>query len=159
MHRYSCTTVVFSGSINTPSSAAVQCSNLLYLAPRPLLTHRVRTVAHLYLNWPDYHWLTGYTHPREVLLTDNFYAVRTVGAWGLYTVAPAWPDPLVPDEEQRRRDLFTLMRPTTDPTTRAALLARYHVRWILQVPGRWAPVDGLTPVATGPNGERLFRAG
>jgi hypothetical protein len=138
------------------AGAVVQGSNLLYLAPRSLLTHHVRTVAHLYVNWPDYRWLSAYTSPRDVLLTDNFYAVRTVGAYGVYTIAPAWPDPLVPDEAQRRRDLLTMMRPTTDPATRAALLDRYHVRWILEVPGKWAPVDDLTLMATGPNGERLY---
>ena len=83
--------------------------------------------------------------------------VRTVGAYGLYTVAAAWPDPLLPDEHQRQRDLLTLVRPTTDPATRAALLDRYHVRWILAVPGKWAPVDGRALVATGPDGERLYR--
>jgi hypothetical protein len=136
--------------------AVVQGSNLLYLAPRPLLTHQVRTVAHMYLLWPRYSWLAAYTHPRDVVLTNDFYAVRTVGAYGLYTVAPAWPDPFIADEKQRRADLATLVLPATDPATRADLLARYHVRWILEIPGKWAPVDGRTLVATGPDGQRLY---
>jgi hypothetical protein len=136
--------------------AAVQASNLLYLVPRPLLTPGIRTAAHVYLDWPTYSWLVPYTHPRDVLLTNDFHAVRVVGAYGIYTVAPAWPDPLLDDEAQRRQDLATLVRPTTDRATRAALLARYHVRWILEVPGKWAPVDGRTPVATGPDGQRLY---
>lgn len=137
--------------------AAVQSSNLLYVAPPSLLTHRVHQVAHLYVGWPSYSWLATYTRPREVLLTDEYFASRTVGAYGLYTVSGAWPDPFLKDNAQRRADLATLMDPRTDLATRDALLARYHVRWILQTPGRWAPVDGRTKVATGPRGEGLYR--
>jgi alpha-1,6-mannosyltransferase len=141
------------------AGTVVQGSNLLYLAPPSWLTHRVRTVAHLYVGWPDYAWLTRYARPGDVLLTDDFYACRTVGAYGIYTVAPAWPDPFLPDEAQRRADLLTLERPTTEPAARAALLRRYHVRWILEKPGRYAPVAGLTPVATGPDGMKLYPVG
>ena len=123
-----------------------------------LLTHHVRTVAHLYVDWPSYSWIARYTHPGDVLLTNDFHASRTVGAYGVYTVAPAWPDPLLDDEAQRRADLATMMRPGTDPATRVALFARYHVRWILEVPGHWAPVGGRTAVATGPGGQRLYPA-
>jgi hypothetical protein len=134
----------------------VQGGNLLYLAPPSLLTHRVRSLAHLYVGWPSYSWLARYTRPGDVLLTNDYYASRTVGAYGLYTVAAAWPDPFLKDELPRRTDLATLVRPTTDLDTRAVLLDRYHVRWILAVPGHWAPVDGRTAVATGPNGEKLY---
>jgi hypothetical protein len=131
----------------------VQGSNLLYLAPVP---PRVRTATHMYVDWPTYSWIARYTHPRDVLLTSDFYAVRSVGAYGLYTVAPAWPDPFLPDEAQRRADLLVMLRGSTDPATRAALLRRYHVRWILAMPNRWYPVDGRPLVATGPGGERLY---
>jgi alpha-1,6-mannosyltransferase len=138
------------------AGTVVQGSNLLYLAPPPLVTPRVHRLTHMFVDWPDYAWIAPYTHPRDVLLTNDFYAVRTVGAYGLYTVAPAWPDPLLPDEAQRRRDLLTMYRASTDPAARAALFARYRVRWVLEVPGRWAPVAGRTPVATGPGGEHLY---
>jgi hypothetical protein len=131
----------------------VQGSNLLYLAPVP---PRVRTATHMYVEWPTYSWLARYTRPGDVVLTSDFYAVRDVGAYGLYTVAPAWPDPFLPDEAQRRDDLLVMLRGSTDPATRVALLRRYHVRWILAMPNRWYPVDGRPLVATGPGGEHLY---
>ena len=45
--------------------------------------------------------------------------------------------------------------PATDPTTRTGLLARYHVRWVLEIPGKW-DIESGTPVATGPKGQRLY---
>jgi len=92
-----------------------------------------------------------------VLLTDDYFAVRTVSAYGVRTVAPVWPDPFLPDATQRARDQATLVDPATDPATRAALLARYRVRWVLETPGGWTLPGDRTPVATGPRGQRLYR--
>jgi hypothetical protein len=131
----------------------VQGSNLLYLVPVP---PKVHTATHMYVDWPTYSWIARYTRPGDVLLTSDFYAVRSVGAYGLYTVAPAWPDPFLPDEAQRRSDLLVMLRGSTDAVTRAALFRRYHVRWVLAMPNRWYPVDGRPLVATGPGGERLY---
>ena len=44
--------------------------------------------------------------------------------------------------------------PATDPLRRDALLVKYHVRWVLNVPG--AASGPL--VATGPQGQRLYAA-
>jgi len=136
---------------------AVQAGNLLYLAPGSVLTPQVRRVAHMYVDWPDYSWLPRYVRPGDVVLTpDDYFAIRTVPGYGGRTVAPAWPDPFLPDDAQRRRDLVTMRDPATDPATRAALLARYHVRWVLEVPGRPSIEAGRVPVATGPQGQRLY---
>jgi hypothetical protein len=143
----------------TVLGAAVQSSNLLYVLPPSMLTHTVHTRAHLYIDWQDYAWVQPYTRPGDVLLTNDYMASRTVAAYGIYTVSSGWPDPFLPDEEQRRKDLATLMDPGTDPATRNGLMARYHVKWIIEIPHHWAPVQGLTPVATGPAGQRLYRAG
>jgi alpha-1,6-mannosyltransferase len=132
---------------------AVQAGNLLYLAPPSMLTPRVRHAAHMYVAWPDYSWLPRYVRPGDVVLTpDDYFATRTVPAYGGRTVAPAWPDPFLPDQAQRERDLVTMRDPATDPAARAALLARYHVRWALDLPF----VTGAPPVATGPQGQRLY---
>jgi hypothetical protein len=136
--------------------ALVQASNLLYLAPRTMLTSQVRSVAHPYEDWPDYAWLRSYVKPRDVLLTSDYYASRTVGGYGVYTVV-AWPDPFLDDEVQRKRDLAAMFDARTDPGTREVLLARYHVRFILKIPWEWAPVGGRTLVATGPMGQQLYR--
>jgi hypothetical protein len=134
---------------------AVQAGNLLYLAPRSVLTPGVRHAAHMYVAWPDYAWLSRYVRPGEVVLTpDDYFAIRTVPAYGARTVAPAWPDPFLPDEAQRERDLAAMRDPATDPLRRDALLAHYHVRWVLNVSG--VPTGPL--VATGPQGQRLYAA-
>jgi hypothetical protein len=135
----------------------VQGANLLYLAPRSMLPPAVRQAAGMYVDWPDYSWLGRYVKPGEVVLTDDYFAVRTVPAYGARTVTPAWPDPFLADEAQRRRDLAVMINPRTDPATRAALLSRYRVRWVLEIPGRWSIDDGRTPVATGPRGQRLYQ--
>jgi len=136
---------------------AVQAGNLLYLAPQSMLTPGVRSAAHMYVNWPDYSWLRRYVRPGEVVLTpDDYFAIRTVPAYGGRTVAPAWPDPFLPDEAQRERDLVTMRDPATDPATRSALLARYHVRWVLELPGKPTVESGRVPIAIGPRGQRLY---
>ncbi len=136
---------------------ATQAGNLLFLAPDRVLTPRVRATARMYVLWPDYSWLASYVHPGEVLLTDDYFAVRTVAGYGVRTVAPVWPDPFLPDEAQRQRDQARMVDPATDPATRAALLDRYHVTWVLEVPGGWTLPTDRTPVATGPRGQRLYR--
>ena len=134
---------------------AIQAGNLLYLAPPGALTPAVREAAHMYVAWPDYSWLNRYVRPGEVVLApEDYYASRTVPAFGARTVAPAWPDPFLPDEARRWADVAALWNPATDPATRAALLARYHVRWVLA--DRGTPFAGGEPVAVGPRGERLY---
>lgn len=134
---------------------AVQAGNLLYLAPSALLTPTVRHAARMYVDWPDYAWLARYVRPGDVVLTDDYFALRTVPAYGARTIAPAWPDPFLPDQARRQRDLATMTDPATDPATRTGLMARYHVRWVLEIPGKW-DIESGTPVATGPKGQRLY---
>src|SRR5262249_21267676 len=121
-----------------------------------VITPRVRATARMFVDWPDYRWLAGYVRPGEVLLTDDYFAVRTVSAYGVRTIAPVWPDPFLPDAAQRARDQAILVDPATDPATRTALLARYRVRWVLQTPGGWTLPGDRTPVATGPRGQKLY---
>lgn len=133
-----------------------QSGNLLFAVPGLELTPRVRSAAHMYLPWPDYSWIEGVVRPGDVVLTTDYFAVRTVPAYGAYTVAPAWPDPFLPDEGQRRADAALMVGPTTDAITRTTLLRFYRVSWMLDTPGR-RYVAGLTPAATGPRGQRLYK--
>jgi hypothetical protein len=108
----------------------------------------------MYVDWPDYSWLRRYVRPGEVVLTpDDYFAVRTIPAYGGRVVAPAWPDPFLPDEAQRKRDAAMMRDPATDPAIRAALLAHYHVRWVLEAPGKPSAETGRSPVAAGPGGQ------
>src|SRR5947209_3128308 len=113
--------------------------------------------------WPDGAWVSRYVRPGDVVLTpderDDYFAIRTIPAYGGRTAAPAWPDPFLPDEAQRHRDVARMLDPATAATTRRALLRRYHVRWVLEVPGSPGAGPGRAPVAVGPGGQRLYAVG
>jgi alpha-1,6-mannosyltransferase len=140
------------------TGVVMQAGNLLFLAPRSMLTAKVRGATNTFLLWPDYSWLGRQVKPGDVVLTNDYFGQRTVIAYGAYTVAPAWPDPFLTDELQRRADLATLVAPGTTEATRQELLLRYHVNWVLET-GKWTISVGQTPVAVGPRGERLYRVG
>lgn len=133
---------------------AVQSPHLLDAVPRAWVP---RPVARYASNWPDYSWVTPYIRPGDVVVTDNYSAIRTLPGYGARTIPPAWPDPFLPDQRQRWRDLAHIHARQTDPATRRALLARYHARWILEFPGSWSISAGQPPVAVGPQGQRLYR--
>jgi hypothetical protein len=107
--------------------------------------------------WPDYRWVTGYVSRGEVLATDDYYALRTVPAYGIRTIPSAWPDPFLTDQPQRWQDLATLHNPAVNRDARLALAARYRATWVLELPGKWSMALGEPPVAVGPQGQRLFR--
>ncbi|MFJ6214286.1 hypothetical protein ACIQGZ_13255 [Streptomyces sp. NPDC092296] len=109
--------------------------------------------------WGDDSWAAPYVHPGETVLTRDYYALRMIPALGAYTVAPAYPDPFLPDEQQRRRDTYAFFDRDTPAGCGKAILLRYHVGWIIKSPDEGpVPADPLyATVATGPHGERLVR--
>jgi alpha-1,6-mannosyltransferase len=80
-----------------------------------------------------------------------------VPGFGARTIPPAWPDPFLADQRWRWHELAVIHDSRTDPATQLALLTRYHARWVLEVPGSWTISAGQTPVAVGPQGQRLYR--
>ncbi len=42
--------------------------------------------------WPDYGWAVGHMRRGDVVLTDGYRPTRSVPAYGVNLVAPAWPD-------------------------------------------------------------------
>ncbi|GAA3060779.1 hypothetical protein GCM10020000_49860 [Streptomyces olivoverticillatus] len=46
-------------------------------------------------------------------MTDDYYALRTLPAYGPYTVAPAYPDLFLPDEKRRRDATRRYFAPAT----------------------------------------------
>jgi alpha-1,6-mannosyltransferase len=135
---------------------AAQAGNLLYLLPGSMVSPRLRSATRMYLNWPDYSWITRYVHPGDVVLTNDYFGILSVPGYGARTVAPGWPDPMLPDEATRWHAVSTMINPNTAPATRRELLDRYHVRWVLEIPGSWTIDAGRKPVAVGPRGQRLY---
>ena len=131
-----------------------QGAHLTYALPRPWVPH---VLARFDDTWPDYGWLARYVHPGEVLVTSDYYALRTVPAYGIRTIPPAWPDPFLPDQARRWHELAVIHDLRVDPAIRRELLARYHAHWVLEIPGSWAISAGQQPVAIGPLGQRLYR--
>jgi alpha-1,6-mannosyltransferase len=132
----------------------LQAAHLVYALPRSWVPG---PLARFDETWPDDTWLTRYVHRGEVLVTDDYYALRTVPAYGIRTIPSAWPDPFLTDQPQRWHDLAVLHEPGVDPAVRQEIIARYHATWVLEFPGKWTMSAGQQPVAVGPRGERLYR--
>jgi hypothetical protein len=108
--------------------------------------------------WPDYAWLGQYIRTGDVIVTDDYDALRMVPAYGARTIPPAWPDPFLPDQSARWAAVQYLHAPQASAAERRALIVKYHAAWILEIPGQWSICDGRAPVATGPQGQRLYAA-
>jgi hypothetical protein len=136
------------------AGVAVQGAHLLDALPRAWVPHGLARYAS---NWPDYSWVARYLRPGDVVVTDNYAALRTLPGYGAKTIPPAWPDPFLPDQRQRWSDLWHIHAAQTGPAARAALLAKYHAAWVLEFPGSWSICAGQVPVTVGPQGQRLYR--
>jgi len=110
--------------------------------------------------WTDYAWVRPYLHRGDVVMTAGYFAQRQVPAYGAYTVAPAYPDFFLPDEQQRTVDTLGYFGRGTTRDQRLALLREYHVRWIIQRlhSGGLSRLDpAVREVAIAPTGEVLLR--
>ncbi|MFG1805822.1 hypothetical protein [Streptomyces sp. NPDC049040] len=109
--------------------------------------------------WPDYAWVADRVPVGQVVLTDASIPMHVLPAYGLYLVAPTWPDPSTPaaDRDRRWSDMTAYFAPATPAARRTAIARRYGAAWLLLPPGRPAPTPA-TVVATSPRtGERLLR--
>jgi hypothetical protein len=107
--------------------------------------------------WPDYAWVADRVPVGAVVLTDASIPMHVLPAYGMYLVAPTWPDPSTPAADRSRRwaDATSYFAPGTPAATRAATVHRYDVTWVLLQPGQ-RPVAPGPVVATSPHtGERL----
>ncbi|MFC7310511.1 hypothetical protein ACFQVC_40650 [Streptomyces monticola] len=111
--------------------------------------------------WAEYDWAARRIGPGEVVLTDGYRPSRSLPGYGPNLVAPAWPDASLPEPERarRQRDVAAYLDPGSTRAERAAIVARYHVRWLLLDPSQKAPQEAVV-VAWGPRtGEALARVG
>jgi hypothetical protein len=89
-----------------------------------------------------YDWATQHMLYGDTVLTSHGQALRMVPAYGPYTVASPYPEPTVAAEQARRlADTRTFVRPETDDVTRAEILARYDVEWVVESESKWQAPD------------------
>ncbi|WKU45115.1 hypothetical protein Q3V23_14120 [Streptomyces sp. VNUA116] len=96
----------------------------------PVLRH-IHTVA----LWPRFTWAAREVHAGQTVMTDNYYALRMLPAYGPYTVAPAYPDVFLPDAARRRAETRRFFARDTSRAERLGILKEYRVRWVLQQNG------------------------
>ncbi|MFI8927961.1 hypothetical protein ACIG3E_09840 [Streptomyces sp. NPDC053474] len=111
--------------------------------------------------WPGYTWAAAQMRPGDVVLTDGYRPTRSLPAFGVNLVAPAWPDTSLAEEERGRRlrAVRAYLAPESTRAERAAVVRRYAVRWLLLDPAQRVPPEAVV-VAWGPRtGEVLARVG
>ncbi|MFI9724327.1 hypothetical protein ACIHFE_32605 [Streptomyces sp. NPDC052396] len=140
------------------AGAWAQAGVLSYVLPRraaAAVRHRVPTVT----LWPGMGWAADRVPAGATVLTDDYYALRMLPAYGPYTVAPAYPDVFLPDERRRREATRRYYAPATTRAGRLGVLREYGVRWVLQRnggPGLPAGDPALRTRAHGPGGLALL---
>jgi hypothetical protein len=109
--------------------------------------------------WPDYRWVADRVPPGAVVLTDADVPLHVLPAYGLFLVAPTWPDPSTAPADRARRwaDVTAYFARGTSPARRTAIARRYGARWLLLPPYRRAPAGAALVAASPRTGERLLR--
>ncbi|MEV4439313.1 hypothetical protein AB0K09_09855 [Streptomyces sp. NPDC049577] len=150
-------------AVALPVGAWTQAGALSYVLPRdavPAALGRALPTAQTIALWPRFRWAAARVPKGETVLTDDYYALRVLPAYGPYTVAPAYPDVFLPDEKRRRDATRRYFAPATPRAGRLGILKEYGVRWVLQKQGGagLAPDDpALRTAARGPGGLTLLR--
>jgi alpha-1,6-mannosyltransferase len=89
-----------------------------------------------------YDWATRHMSYGDTVLTSHRRALRLVPAYGPYTVTSPYPEPTVAKERARRlADTRMFVRRKTEDSSRAKILARYDVEWVVEPESTWRPPD------------------
>ncbi|WNI15758.1 hypothetical protein [Actinacidiphila sp. ITFR-21] len=109
--------------------------------------------------WHDYRWVTRLVPPGEVVLTDGYAATHALPAYGIFLIAPTWPDPAAPaaDTARRSADLRAYFAPGSDASVRRLIVRRYDARWLLLTRGEDVPYEGRSVAWSEVSQERLVR--
>lgn len=110
-------------------------------------------------DWPSYDWAARYVGPGEVVITDGYYAVHAIAGYGPNLAAPAWPDASLDEGERLRRvaDVRAYLGPGSTRAERAAIVRRYHARWLLLTPAQRVPEEAVVVAWSRRTGEVLAR--
>ncbi|MFD9907212.1 hypothetical protein [Streptomyces sp. NPDC059063] len=111
--------------------------------------------------WPSYAWAADRLHRGDVVLTDGYRPMRSLPAFGANLVAPAWPDASLaePVRNRRLREVRAYLAPDATRAERAAVVRRYHVRWLLLDPQQRVPPEAVVVTWSPHTGEVLARVG
>jgi len=82
-------------------------------------------------SWGPYSFVTDWVRPGQTVLAGTYHSARLVPADRIFTVKPAYPEPWLPSFRQRVADQHAILDPATSHARRAALLAEYHVRYLI----------------------------
>ncbi|WP_208106423.1 hypothetical protein [Streptomyces sp. GC420] len=143
-----------------PFAAAGACLALLTVHAGAVVPRAVDPVGFVQPpRWPSYDWAARHLAPGDVVLTNDYRAMRVLPAYGVFLVAPAWPDPALPEPERQRRwnTVSAYLAPGSTAAYRRTVVRGHRVRWVLVNPSQRLPAE-LTVVAVGPvTGEVLAR--
>ncbi|MEL3951196.1 hypothetical protein [Streptomyces sp. LNU-CPARS28] len=111
--------------------------------------------------WPSYAWAAAHMNRGDVVLTDGYRPMRSLPAFGVNLVAPAWPDASLAESVRNKRldEVRAYLDPATPATERAAVVRRYHVRWLLVAPQQPLPPEAVVVSWSARTGEILARVG
>ncbi|MGV4892096.1 hypothetical protein ACSR0Z_37195 [Streptomyces viridosporus] len=112
-------------------------------------------------DWPEYAWAARHIGPGEVVITDGYHAVHAIAGYGPNLAAPAWPDASLDERERERRaaDVRAYLDPGSTRADRAAIVRRYHARWLLLTPRQRVPEEAVVVTWSRRTGEVLARIG
>ncbi|MEU8585171.1 hypothetical protein [Streptomyces abikoensis] len=140
------------------AGAWAQAGVLSYVLRREAVPPGLREAPVIAL-WPRFGWVAEHVPKGATVMTDDYYALRMLPAYGPYTVAPAYPDLFLPDEKRRRDATRRYFAPVTSRAERLGILKEYGVRWVLRKNGAagLSPGDpALRKAAQGPGGRVLL---
>ncbi|MFJ1974585.1 hypothetical protein ACIO93_38830 [Streptomyces sp. NPDC087903] len=109
--------------------------------------------------WPSYDWAARHIGYGEVVITDGYIAGHLIAGYGPNLAAPIFPDPALDERERSRRldDVRAYLAPGSTRAERAALVRRYHVRWLLLTPRHPVPAEAVVVAWSRRTGEVLAR--
>ncbi|MET8827376.1 hypothetical protein ABZX40_23510 [Streptomyces sp. NPDC004610] len=109
----------------------------------------------------SYAWAAQHIERGDVVLAEGRDTVHGLAGYGVNTVAPVVPDPAL--DESARNDRLAAVRtylsPGSTAAERAAVVRRYHVRWILLTRRRTLPTGAVVVTWSERTGEVLARVG
>lgn len=140
-------------------AAVAACSGLVAQAGALVPRRYEPVVLQRLPQWPSYRWAAGAVRPGDTVLAHGYHATRALPAYGVFLVAPTWPDPSVPAALRARRAaaVRAYFAAGTGPDEQSRLARDYHVRWVLTEPGDRAPADGVLAATGRATGERLYQ--
>ncbi|WP_053161406.1 hypothetical protein [Streptomyces caatingaensis] len=140
------------------TGACAQAGAVAYALPARA-ARTVRAHVQAVAPWPSFGWAGRELPAGATVMTNDYFALRMLPAYGPYTVAPAWPDVFLPDERERREATRRYYAPSASRAERLGLLGRYGARWVLQkdgAPGLRPDDPALRRTVRGPGGFALL---